>query len=314
MRTSTMKVLLVLWPALWLGAGCDGGVTKCSVQSSTWAHAFPDGKGGYQEPSMPPVNWCDYGFETTHSPGPGRLIRLNFSGSPPAPGEHARSWGSSLYFRVGDDTQLGTFQGSDTFWPELPVGETTGGFVTQGTVTVTVSGTAWPGPGGSGTLTLDLDGVDTLNGWKNTGRIVVVLGKGGGGTGSPGDSIDTGDYHLSALCTSLVNHAMAADFVSPKGECGPADGSGFVLPGYDWADQDTGGSGACNISNGDIAYAVDECWAAVCNGRWGHPDFAEMHDDNAAMYVNDARDLCGSNGQVIGDGITCRFEQIWACP
>lgn len=140
-------------------------------------------------------------------------------------------------------------------------------------------------------------------------------GGGGRGAGGAGDgSVDAGDYHLSALCTGLLTNAMAASFVTPSGTCGPSDGSGLVLPGYDWADQDTGGSGACNIPNGDIAYAVDECWAAVCDGRWGLPDFAKTHDDNAAAYVDDASQLCGNNGQVIGSGITCRFEQIWDCP
>ncbi len=103
---------------------------------------------------------------------------------------------------------------------------------------------------------------------------------------------------------------LGNDHIGP-GNCS-SDSSKFTLPDTSYILNDPN-IDVCGISDGDIAYAVDECFAAACDGQLGLIDIAKTHDANAAMYVADAKDLCGSSGQSLGN-VTCRFSDVWSCP
>ncbi len=113
----------------------------------------------------------------------------------------------------------------------------------------------------------------------------------------------------SVDCSTLLANAQGAYFVKTKGTCGSTTGVGFALPDYTWVETNS----SC-ISDGYIAEAINECFSGVCESYWGAgPTVAQGHFDTAEMYLDDARQLCGTSDQTLGN-VSCLFTQLWQCP
>lgn len=130
----------------------------------------------------------------------------------------------------------------------------------------------------------------------------------GGGLGPDehGGGVNSGFYPLSAVCRMLLSSPKI-----PAGVCSN-DAKDFILPDTGYILDDPN-DGVCGTADTDIAYAVDECFAAACDGQLHLDDFAATHAMNAQMYVSDAEALCAGAGPAFS-GVHCTFADVWSCP
>jgi hypothetical protein len=127
-----------------------------------------------------------------------------------------------------------------------------------------------------------------------------------GASGDGGGTVNSGSYPLSSVCQML----LTAPHIG-AGTCS-SNAADFALPDTSYILDDPNND-VCGISGGDIAYAIDECFAAACDGELGLTDIAAMHDQTAQGYVNAAVELCSTSGQTVGN-VHCRFSDVWSCP
>ena len=134
-----------------------------------------------------------------------------------------------------------------------------------------------------------------------------------GGTQASADGFNpttvSGGSALGAPCDALLAKA-------PPGTCGPSDGSGFSVPNRNWMQSDVNrarGGDNCTIADGDVADAINHCFAAECNKRWGLNQNIRSHMIAAKADIDAVKEMCGSRAQPFGS-LQCAFTTYYPCP
>lgn len=155
---------------------------------------------------------------------------------------------------------------------------------------------------GEATIEVTFDPPLTLatNGGTTTlsGKLRVKVKAGGGA--SVGGGTDPGP-----TCSALLDEVAARDSSQVDGlPCDrvPFDADEIQAPG------DT--SGQCAFLDGDVAQAVNLCWAVSCMGLFSDGDVKQQRIDEAAQLLSDA---CALNGGGQVGQVTCLFQDYPVC-
>jgi hypothetical protein len=126
-----------------------------------------------------------------------------------------------------------------------------------------------------------------------------------GGAGRP----SPGTYGLSPECTKLL--AAVPDGWFTSANC-TKDSATFHLPDTSTLQNDPHAD-VCGVSDGDVAMAVNYCYAAACDGGLGITTQASSYDQQAKQQLQNAADLCASSSQSLAT-VGCAFVSVWSCP